>query len=1040
MKRKLYLRIQAFALVLLIMLTTFIVNPQQVQAETTVDGEEESALAENSAESQTDSEQADVETETTENADIFPESDNEASPENHDIEIPSEQASDQIDESQQAAGDVTHNSSSPEHQEDLEHTNVASETTETTDILPESDDEENSENDNVPKDESSDVADIPEIEADTESFEPAVEPTADEDINSSESLSEQALDQADESEQEEENSGQEDANEQNSDIDVTDTTKVGMSARSYTPASDFKFDPVKGEITDYIGTSTIVNIPHYINEVTVKSIRSYAFFNNDLIEVTIPNSVESIGYAAFANNKLIKVTIPDSVRIIVTEAFRNNQLTEVTISNNIEIIDERTFYNNKLMSVTIPDRVIEIKSSAFENNLLTSVTIPNNVRIIGEHAFRNNHLKSISIGRSVARIEKFAFRNNQLKYVTIPNSVTHIGEYAFSNNQLQKVTIPNSIRSIEYCSFSNNQLDSVVIPDSVTTIGERAFEKNLLTSVTIPNSVTLIGVDAFNDNLLTSVTIPNSVSKMGKNAFKNNPISSASIPNSIKELYYIFTDITNPTVEEIKEYCFDKFLEYRYIKAGSDIRSTPNGTIIETLEMPIYVSGVIEGSSFKFTHKGRTAYVSMSETTESPPPISGYTVNSVNVRVVPVENGDIIGSFPAGRKVSGTLVGNWVKLNYSGTIGYINAALLQATPVQATRYIFANSIIRSSPNGSIITRPWRPFLITGTIEGAWFKFTYNGSDAYVALSSTTTGNPVMKGYAKQTLYVRNTPNGSVTDTILRGTQVNGVLVGNMVKFTHNGNTAYVYAVLLQKNPVRSTRYVVANSIIRSTPNGSIITRPWRPFLITGTIEGAWFKFTYNGRNAYVALRSTTTGNPVITGYAKQTLYIRIQPNGAIIGRIPRGYQVRGVLVGNMVRFRYKAKNAYVYAVLLQKNPIKVTRYVKANSIIRSRPNGSIIIRPWRPVRITGTIEGAWFKFTYKGSTAYVALRSTTIGNPAITGYAKQKLYVRNTPNGSIVATLPKGYRVRGVLVGNMVRFTYRGKTSYVYATLLQKNP
>ncbi|MGB4610070.1 MAG: hypothetical protein WBH77_05540, partial [Saccharofermentanales bacterium] len=65
---------------------------------------------------------------------------------------------------------------------------------------------------------------------------------------------------------------------------------------------------------------------------------------------------------------------------------------------------------------------------------------------------------------------------------------------------------------------------------------------------------------------------------------------------------------------------------------------------------------------------------------------------------------------------------------------------------------------------------------------------------------------------------------------------------------------------------------------------------------------------------------------------------------------------------------------------------------------------------------------------------------TTSGNPAMTGYAKQKLYVRNTPNGSVVATLPKGYRVSGVLVGNMVRFTYRGKTSYVYATLLQKNP
>ncbi|MGB4609330.1 MAG: hypothetical protein WBH77_01765, partial [Saccharofermentanales bacterium] len=112
----------------------------------------------------------------------------------------------------------------------------------------------------------------------------------------------------------------------------------------------------------------------------------------------------------------------------------------------------------------------------------------------------------------------------------------------------------------------------------------------------------------------------------------------------------------------------------------------------------------------------------------------------------------------------------------------------------------------------------------------------------------------------------------------------------------------------------------------------------------------------------------------------------------------------------------------------------------ANSIISSAPTGSIIIRTWRPRLVSGTIEGAWLKFTYNSRTAYVAMSLTTTGNPAITGYAKQKLYVRNTPNGSVVGTIPRGYRVSGVLVGNMVRFTYNGKTSYVYASLLQKDP
>ncbi|NLM19107.1 MAG: hypothetical protein GX217_03680, partial [Clostridiaceae bacterium] len=50
---------------------------------------------------------------------------------------------------------------------------------------------------------------------------------------------------------------------------------------------------------------------------------------------------------------------------------------------------------------------------------------------------------------------------------------------------------------------------------------------------------------------------------------------------------------------------------------------------------------------------------------------------------------------------------------------------------QVTRYIYANSIIRSTPNGSVITTLKMPLFVTGTIEGAWLKFTYNGSTAYV---------------------------------------------------------------------------------------------------------------------------------------------------------------------------------------------------------------------------------------------------------------------------------------------------------------------
>ena len=238
------------------------------------------------------------------------------------------------------------------------------------------------------------------------------------------------------------------------------------------------------------------------------------------------------------------------------------------------------------------------------------------------------------------------------------------------------------------------------------------------------------------------------------------------------------------------------------------------------------------------------------------------------------------------------------------------------------------------------------------------------------------------------------------------------------------------------DPVKVTRYIKANSIIRNKPNGDVIARPWRPLRVSGTIQGAWLKFTYNKKTSYVAMVATKTKNPPMTGYAKQTLNVRNTPKGSITGKIPLGRQVKGILVGNMVKITHNGKPGYVYATLLQKNPVKVTRYIKANSIIRSKPNGDVIARPWRPLRVSGTIQGAWLKFTYNKKTSYVAMVATKTKNPPMTGYAKQTLNVRNTPKGSITGKIPLGRQVKGILVGNMVKITHNGKPGYVYATLL----
>jgi len=108
-------------------------------------------------------------------------------------------------------------------------------------------------------------------------------------------------------------------------------------------------------------------------------------------ETTGTTGITSIGEYAFSNNDLTSVVIPDSVTSIGRSAFNNNNnLTSVVISDSVTSIGEYTFYNNNLTSVVIPDSVTSIGVGAFYKNNLTSVVIPDSVTSIGNNAFKGS--------------------------------------------------------------------------------------------------------------------------------------------------------------------------------------------------------------------------------------------------------------------------------------------------------------------------------------------------------------------------------------------------------------------------------------------------------------------------------------------------------------------------------------------------------------------------------------------------------------------------------------------------------------------------
>ena len=279
---------------------------------------------------------------------------------------------------------------------------------------------------------------------------------------------------------------------------------------------------------------TNVVIPSKIDNKDVVEIGINAFYELDLANVIIPDTVKAIATCAFGGNQLTSVTIPESVAFIGIEAFANNNLVNINIPNFVKYIGVNAFNNNQL-----PDNQAFIYArnndgSVDKSKLISyggankNVVIPSNVKIIAGDTFFEAGLTSIDIPSSVVFIGVRAFARNNLPdnqaFIYERNSDgsidnTKLNSYGGAN---KNVVIPNGVKEISKGAFQYSNITGISIPNTVATIGEFAFSGNNLTNITIPNGVTSIGNNAFNYNQLTNVTIPSSVTIIDYDAFVGN--------------------------------------------------------------------------------------------------------------------------------------------------------------------------------------------------------------------------------------------------------------------------------------------------------------------------------------------------------------------------------------------------------------------------------------------------------------------------------------------------------------------------------------
>lgn len=271
---------------------------------------------------------------------------------------------------------------------------------------------------------------------------------------------------------------------------------VGIFVGTFAPLQNVTVDGMTFEkekdgyvLTRYNDNSSTVNIPSIIRGKKVIEIGNGAFYNTNIINVTIPESVISIGLSAFSECKsLTHITIPDSIVCIGAFAFKEcNVLSSLIIGEGVATIGKGAFKDCTA--------VTEIKYNAVNCLDLTGGS-GNDNEVFFNVGKRGNGTR-VTIGKNVKRIPDYLFysyyplhANDDLytpKIISIEfekNSIcTVLGSFAFGScRSLTSITIPDSVTSISSSTFEGcNSLTNIIIPNSVTSIGSYAFRgcKNL---------------------------------------------------------------------------------------------------------------------------------------------------------------------------------------------------------------------------------------------------------------------------------------------------------------------------------------------------------------------------------------------------------------------------------------------------------------------------------------------------------------------------------------------------------------------------------
>lgn len=255
----------------------------------------------------------------------------------------------------------------------------------------------------------------------------------------------------------------------------------------------------KIHIDKYIGSSSIITIPQYIDDKPVTKIENWAFWHvGNLSEITIPDGVREVGAFNFCSN-LKKATFcgpvygrrwntgPDFFHTSLEEIEGIENLKGANITyykfrgtpflekNKTLIIDDRLIWCRENTEIyKVPDNVKTIAAFAFSNSQIKKIILPANLKAIESDAFFGSEIEEIDIPESVEKAEQNIFECCvNLKKITFPKDFIKRKGWNSHLSVSHSCTIDGQIADTEFYPCTNN--DTILHKDVRYIMNERVL-------------------------------------------------------------------------------------------------------------------------------------------------------------------------------------------------------------------------------------------------------------------------------------------------------------------------------------------------------------------------------------------------------------------------------------------------------------------------------------------------------------------------------------------------------------------------------------